>query len=371
MYPMTPRFFQTIAADHFVVAKAELLVDGYVEVDLAAEGVLVDGTVQVQNEPVQRTGSLTLDDTDGAFSPTRPDDLLVPTGNELRLWRGVAYPDGSGEELAPLGTFRFTASKASYPTISLDLFDRAWVVQGAKLEAALTIAKGTNYVTAISQILATAYGAGLQTDFPPTDEVTPGMVFEAESDPWEAAQQLASNLGQRLFFDQLGTAVMEPEPDPATTQPVWTFDDADLSNLGLPGLELGWDATSVVNAVIVVGENSDNSATFRGTAYDRDSPTAYGGRFGKRPMFIRDEKITSQPLAKFRARVELIRQRGIAQSLTVPSLVNPALECGDVVRVTNAKRDIDETVVVDRFPIPLRASQTMTIERTRKVPLIE
>jgi len=255
---------------------------------------------------------------------------------------------------------------------SVDLYDRAWVIQGAKLEQPVIIAAGTNYIEAITKILIAAYGPRLQTNFPDTDEVTPGMTFEAEADPWEICQELAGNLGLRLFFDQLGVCTMEPEPDPAITPPAWTFDDADLRNLALPGLEVSWDSTDAINAVIVTGENSDGQA-FRGTAYDTDpdSPTQYGGKFGKRPDFIRDDKIVSKAQATARAKKELLRRLGNVQSITVPSLVHPALECGDIVRVVNAAQDVNQILVVDRFAVPLRAAQAMQIERSRKVPMID
>jgi Domain of unknown function (DUF5047) len=368
MYPMTDKFFDTIASNHSVAAKAELLVDGNAVYDFVDGGFVADGTVQVANEPTQRTGSLTLFDATNAWSPTQVDDLLVPSGNEIRLWRGAVFPDGTGSELAPIGTFRITGSKAVYPQIELDLYDRSWVVQGAKLETALSIASGTSYITAIMQILTTAYGPDLDMNFPDTDQTTPAMVFEAEADPWEISQKLAANLGMRLFFDQMGVATMQPEPD-ASSDVVWTFDDADVRNLGLPGLGLNWDANDVVNAVVVTGENFVGGVS-RGVAYNTDarSPFQYGGRFGKRPVFIREEKILLDQIARLRAKYELLRQRGITQSVIVPSLVNSAFECGDTVRVKNAVQDIDMTVVLDRFPIPLRASGTMQFERTRKVP---
>jgi hypothetical protein len=273
-------------------------------------------------------------------------------------------------ELVPLGTFRFTSSKGRYPAIDLDLHDRSWVIAGNQLETPLAIAKGTNLVTAISNLLQTAWGGGLPTNFPTTDEVSPGMAFDAEADPWEAARTLAANLGQRLFFDPLGVATMMPEPSGRET-PVWTYDDADVRNLGLVGAEQGWDATSAVNAVVAVGENSDNTQAWRGVAYDLDptSPTQYGSKFGRRPAFIRDEKITSQAQATQRAKVELRKRLGIVQTVSIPSLVNPALECGDVVRVRDRRAGLDQNVVVDRFTVPLRANATTVLERTRLMPV--
>jgi Domain of unknown function (DUF5047) len=372
MYPASELFFRTLAGSHTVASRAELLVDGDVALDLTDADLVVDGNVQVQNAPISRSGSLTLIDRTGDLSPIQGDELLAPVGNEVRLYRGVNFEDGSGAEMVPIGTFRFTATDADYPRIDLTLLDRAWTIAGAHLEAGLTIAKGTNYVTAILDLVRTAFGPGLETNFPSTSETTASMFFEADSDPWDLALQLAANLGQRLYFDQWGVCVMSPVPDPRATPPVWVFDNADLGNLALPNPKLAWDATDAVNAVVVIGENSDNAATYRGVAYDDDptSPTQYGGRFGRRPKLIRDEKVTSTAQAVQRARAELLREIGLVKTVTVPALVNPCLEAGDLIRVITADRGLDDVFVLDKFPIPLRASGTQQLERTRKVPVI-
>lgn len=370
MYSASSRFFSVITGPHYVVTRAELLIDGEVALNLTNEGVVTDGNVNVQTGGTdERSGNLSLVDRDGTFSPTRPDDLLAPVGNEIRLWRGVQYTQETSE-LMPLGTFRFTATRGQYPAIEMDLYDRSWVVSGAKLETPLLIRSGTNCISAIIQILTTAYGPDLIYEFPTTDEVTPSMIFEAEADPWQIARELTANIGMQLYFDQLGVCKMRNEIEFSQAVPVWTFDDADVRNIALPGGTVAWDSTDAFNAVIIIGENSSGGASYRGVAYDSDpsSPTYYNGRFGKRPIFIRDEKIGSQQQATLRARIELLRQLGLAQSITVPSLVNPALEPADIVRVIDRVRGIDQLAICDKFALPLRADGTMAIERSRKVP---
>jgi hypothetical protein len=390
-WPTSIRFQQTIADSHAVTARAQLLVDEHVEVEFSTEGMLLDATVQCQHaDEEQRTGTATLVDAAGDFIPTSVDDLLTPVGNELQLWRGALWNDGISHqvpleqqgqklldafgaqrgELAPIGRFRFVATKARYPTIDLQLHDRAWVIAGAKLERPLQIAAGTNYVEAVTRVLEDAWGAGLPTNFPSTDETTPKMVFEADSNRWEIAKELAANIERRLFFDPVGVATMIVEPDPDADQPTWLFDDADVRNLALPGLQSDWDVTDAINGVIVVGETDDADRVPRGAAFDLvvGSPTYYGGKFGQRPIFLRDEKITSDGQARFRAVVELRRRLGVPQSVTIPSLVNPAFEVGDVAWVRSPVRGLDQAVVFDRFSVPLRASEGMTIEcRSRLV----
>jgi len=367
VWPISARLRAALAGDQFVATKVELLSDGGVTVDLSEAGVIVDGQIDVDNAEVRRSGRISLVDPSGALAPGAAGDPLAPSGAELRVWRGLLLDDGP--ELVPLATMRFVVVEANWPRLELECYDRAWAISGATLENNLIIASGTNYVTAISNVLATAWGTGLPTNFPDTDEVTATLAFEADADPWEIARELAANLGMVLWFDPMGVCQMTPEPDAATDPPVWRFEDSDSENLALPGDKAVWDGTGN-NAVIIIGENSDATAVYRSVWYDQDpaSPTRYGGPFGKRPITIRDEKVTSQALADLRGRKELLARLGLQQTVVLPSMVNPALEWGDVVRAVSAHNKIDQVAILERFPVPLRASGTMLLEaRARQV----
>jgi len=369
MWPVSRRFQAAIASDHFVASKVELLQAGTPALDLSAAGIVVDGNVAVANAEVRRSGSFSFADEHGLYIPGFADDVLAPAGNEIRAWRGIDFLDGTDPELVPIGTLRFVETEAAWPSIGLECYDRAWTIAGATLENTLTIPAGTNYIDAITNVLVTAWGAGLPTNFPDTDEVTAAMVFEPEADPWAIARELTANLGMVLWFDPMGTCCMTPEPDPATDPPVWRYDDSDSENLALPGAKAIWDGTGN-NAVIVVGENSDSDAVYRSVVYDQDpnSPTRYGGPFGKRPITILDEKVTSQFQANLRARKELLARLGLSQTVEIPSMVNPALEVGDVVYCASARNRIDQLSILEGFAVPLRHGGTMTLEaRARQV----
>jgi hypothetical protein len=370
-WPTTQQFQQTIAGDHEISVLAEVLVEGLPVAVLSDLGVVDGGAVDVASTEIRRTlTSFTVVDESGELTPSRAGDLLVPAGNELRLWRGAWLPDGSGSELAPLGVFRFTASSAAYPRVELRGYDRAWVIQGAKLEAPLTILAGTNYIDAVGDVLKAAWGQDLPTNFPSTDEVTPTMAFELEADPWAIGQTLAANLGLDLYFDPLGVCTMSPFPDPNAQRADWVFDDRDLQNLALPGLALDWDITDAVNAVVVIGENTSNPVPVLGRAVDSDptSPTRYDGPIGRRPLFIRDEKAATKSQATSRARKELGRRLGIPQRGAIPSLVNPAMDAGDTLLVNSPSRGFGQLFIADRFTVPLRANQAMQVDtRARQV----
>ena len=382
MWPTSDRFRDALTRDHSIVTKAEILEGEIVLAELASQGVLVDGSVSADRAAVQRTATVTIVDRGGDLTPRDIGDLLVPSGRQIRLYRGIEYPerlpgDEPNVEYVPIGTFRYTEVEVTYPEIRLSgCYDRSWVISGERLPFNVYITAQTNVVDTIKQLIQTAY-PGVPMDFPVTNENGNAMVFDQEADPWEVCQILTANLGLRLFFDPMGVAVMRPEPTEWDV-PVWEYDDTDPRNIALPGVSRTWTGTGY-NGVIVIAENSDLAAPIWAAAYDQDpnSPTQWGGVYGKRNMFIRDETIGSLWQAQARANKELQGQLGFLEAITIPAMVNPAFEVGDVVRVSYARADLaDDPVIkekyciVDGFEVPLRAKGTQTLKtRARRVVL--
>ncbi len=368
----TEKFQRAISRSHKVAQKVELLTQGGT-VDLTAEGIVVSGRVNVSSTETRRTMEVSFVDEDGLWLPFAVNDPLAPAGNEIRLYRGIDYQDGTSPELIPIGTFRFVTVNVPAPKVVLNGFDRSYVVKANPISETFTIPNGTNVVTAIESILLRVYPTSiyqLERTMPDLDEVTNLMTVEIESDAWSLVQDLAANVGHDLYFNPKGQLVMLPVPDPATAVPVFEFNDNSEDNMGMPGINLNWDASDVVNRVVAIGENPDNSTVYRGEAKDTDpgSPTQYDGPFGRRTMIIRDEKIASQAQAEQRARAELVKRLGIPQSLTIPSMVHPALEAGDVLRATSNKLGgLTQVVIADSFPVPLRANEGMTIETRQRL----
>jgi hypothetical protein len=95
----------------------------------------------------------------------------------------------------------------------------------------------------------------------------------------------------------------------------------------------------------------------RGYAQD-DNPNSltYVGRIGVRVYFDSSPLVTTQDGANLAARTTLQRILGISDTIVAPIIPNHALESGDVAHVIDPDQNIDRTVIVDSFPIPLRAS---------------
>lgn len=367
MWPISLKYRQVIGGSHTVAQKVELLLNNEVILDLTNAGIMVDGTVTAAaSSAVMRSGSCVLVDESGVLVPnqgTGTGRQLAPAGAELRLWRGIAYHD-TDPELIPVATMRFTGNRVQGgQAMTLDLFDRAWAIAAAKTGKATSIAQGTNVVTAIRRLLAAAGGEWIPTNFPDTDETTVSMAVDMDSDPWQVCQELAANIGQRLFFDQMGVCTMTPEPDPAVDPLAWTLDEESPDNLALPGGEVNWEGTSP-NAVVAVGENSDNTQVYRGAASDTDanSLTRYGGPYGRINAVIRDEKIASTAQANARARRDLNRNLGLITQPSTPILPNPALTPGDILLTPLPSQGFGIWGILDGYTLPLRASSPMTID---------
>jgi len=356
MWPVSDRYRSHIWRGHDVAVKVEILADDDVVLDLTDMGVVVDGSVSATYTEMARTASVTIVDRDGSLAPSQTGDLLAPAGNQIRLWRGLVYSPGD-IEYVPLITARYTATDTAQGVTQLSsMFDRSWIVAGAKTETVLNIALGSNVVDAIEAVLHTAY-PGVPTNFPTTDETTNAMTFEVDSNPWEICQDLAANIGYRLTFDPMGVAVMVPEPDQFET-PVWTFDDSRRDNLTLPGHGINLTGLGF-NRVHVFSENSDLPVAIHAMATDTDplSPMQYGGKFGKRPLTVRDEKVASQAQAGGRATRELQAQLGLLRVFSSPIMPWPCGEVLDPVLVNMSRSPVvdNQVMIVDSLTTPVRA----------------
>lgn len=386
MWPISERFAALLADGHQTTVKAEVLAGPDADpIDVST--AFADGSLDVSRQAIRRSGTATfngttlISDQGDTLIPTGPGSLLAPYGNELRLWYGLRFPDGT-EELIPVGTLRITKVAVRHPYVTVELADRAWVVQGARLEDSYSIPKGTNVGEAIRALLVDRFPQAT-TNFVDGSDATGQLILDAQSDPWEELQQLAQGIGHQLYFDPLGTCVLVAEPDALDVAPVWTYDGkpfgkipydpADWTNLALYDQEHAWDTEGVYNAVVATGESTDLAAPVRGVAVDSDpaSPTLYGGKFGKRPLFWSSPLLLSAAQAEMAARTMLQKQVGLAESLRIPAAPHPALECSDPIQVIRPELGINTLHIVDHFTLPLRAAGgAQTIDtRVRRVVL--
>jgi hypothetical protein len=350
-------FETAILTSHTLAVSAEVIAADGTETSLP----IVEGTVTLdQRAAVRGRCDLMLaDDGTLGFIPDDGGDLLAPYGNEVRVSRGITFPDGT-TELVSLGVFRIQEALVDDGpeglTVRIAGLDRAQRFVDARFEEPYQVAAGTNYATAIESVLTDAW-PDVPTSFQATSLTTPTLVVQEGDDRWAFAQAMARSLGMALYFDGDGTAVLTPD---VLSSPVIELAEGAGGVLLLASRQ--WTREGTFNRVIATGENTGETAPARGVATDDNplSPTYYFGPFGKVPNFYPSPFITTDAQAEAAAQSILDREIGTTESVGFGALVLPHLEPGDTATITRERSGIDEDHVIDSLTIPLSASEGMS-----------
>jgi uncharacterized ubiquitin-like protein YukD len=106
MYPTSGDFKTAVAIDHKVIAKAEVWSSDRKLIDLDIDKGKVSVTT---SNSIRRSCeiNLTTDRTSANLVPEDGFDFIAPFGNQLKVYRGIEFADGT-EEYIPLGVFVIT-----------------------------------------------------------------------------------------------------------------------------------------------------------------------------------------------------------------------------------------------------------------------
>jgi hypothetical protein len=316
---------------------------------------VLDGNVTIDDKPIHRRWTIDMTDSIGNIVPAAATDLLSPlAGTELKLWRGIEFPDGT-QELLPLGVCGITDLRIDDSGQGLHMratcMDRAERVSASGLPDDYNVPAGANYVEQI-EILLRSVWPDIPLSLPSTPYLTPKLVFLAGADPWEKAQTMATNIGCDLYFDPNGLCIMQPVI--ADKSPDWAYEEGEDSMLLYVNRRLNRD--TVYNHTIVVGESTSlSNGPVRGEAMDLDpsSPTYVHGRFGNRLKRRKTSQVTTTPQAVEAAQRDLVKYSGLPEQLEVQTLVHPAHEINDFFTVVREDTKVDSIYVASKITIPL------------------
>lgn len=346
MYPVTSRFLPRLAEPYTPVFEVKLFrTDGSV-VALEHTG----GSVPVdRGQAVRRTCTVT--SADISLIPRTPNDQLATYGARLRIARGVSYGDGS-KELVPIGVFRLDS-------VDGDPSEGPVTLQGKSLEACVADDKFTEPYKATGTVVGAA-SALIQRSLPDADvisliEDTPigARTFDVEADPWAGVQEIAAAAGAECYTNADGVFVIAALPELLATPAVWEV-AAGEGGVYVQGSR-GMSSDKVFNGCLARGENTEeNVAPVEYLAFDNDvnSPTYWNGPFGRRPDFYTSSTLITVNACAQAANLKLIAGKAPNASGDFSSLPNPALECGDVIRVIHpdGTRELHQ---VQSFSVPL------------------
>ena len=370
MWPVSDALATLLSRGGPVATMVEVLVAGEVAATLDTH---VAGEVRVASEQIRRQGTVAFADLDGTLTPTDATDLLAPFGNELRVWRGMRAADGTFQQndlLVPVGTLRIEETTVDWPRVTCQVFDRAVIVQQARLTAPFTLIRGVNYAEGIQALLADRLPSVFdQFNFTTTGETTPLVVLEEQADPWDEAQKMATAAGLVLYFDPMGVCTLEPARDPTSLDVAASYTEDATS--ALLGVSRTLSAQGGFNGVVASGEPAGDQVPPRAVVWDTDpaSPTYYLGPFGMRPRFYASPFVTTTQQAQSAATKLLQGEIGIAEQVSFTTVTNPAHEVGDPVYLRRAASGVDQVHVLDEFTVSLTGARSACATRLRRTVL--
>jgi hypothetical protein len=362
MYPASAALKSAILKDHIVVAKAEVWTSDQflTTLNIASGSVSIDA-----NSAVRRTCSVELTTSRDVTNlvPSNDFDLLTPFGNELRLFRGVQFIDGS-VEYVPLGVFVITdvdiSDQNDGVSIKVTGEDRSIIVTRSKWLEPYQMVSGT-LEAGISNLLKSRY-ADVIIAFPTTG-ITIGQVVlgtDNDNDPWKDAVQICELVGYDLYFDATGTAVMNRFPILDGSVVVKKFSETDGTTL--TSIDRSISTKETFNGIIYIVEGTQVSTPVRVTVWDEDttSPTYRFGKFGQVPKVIKSNLLSTSDQAITAARALLNTYIGAQENIKWDAIVDPTLEAQDVVYIKTIGSKIDRLVIIDSISIPLGPTEQMS-----------
>jgi hypothetical protein len=351
-------FASIVSGSHTAKFRA-VAVDGYQdgETPTGTELKLIDGEIELDaTADVRGTGSLTLAEP----WPRVRNRSLAPFGAEVFVARGVDL-GGAGVLWAALGYYRINdveQSDAAKGPVDVSLEDRMSTIIDSRFLVPRQWLQGTRVGDIVDEVVTEIYPNATIIFDDDSDDSELGRSLIVEESRFEVLKTLAEGLGKIFYWDAQGRLLFETIPD--EDEPIW------IVNAGVGGVMVEADRSlsrnGVYNAVVVLGEGTDQMPPVRAVAFDaqESSPTFFGGPFGRVPRFYSSPFITTQSQAE-NAAVNLLRQSlGAPYDVGASAVPNPALKPYDVIRVVydDGNRELH---VVEKVSIPLSVDAALDI----------
>lgn len=346
MYRVSDRFLPRIAESSDIAVEVQLFTtDGRViPLDVTGGSIPIDA-----GQDVRRTCSITTADV--SLIPRTPRDELATYGARLRIAVGVEYGDGT-RETVPQGVFRLDSVDGD-PTMG------PVTLQGKAIEVIVQDDKFTEPYRAVGSVVSAVTDL-IRRSLPDaeivsriTDVGIGATTWDVQGDPWAAVQEVAATAGAAVYTDGDGVFIIATLPDLLTTLPVWEVTAGEGGVL--VSANRGMSNAGVFNGIYAAGEDAGTDAPpVHALVVDDDpgSPTYWDGPFGHRPDFYSSSTLTSVGACVAAATLKLTAAKAPNATGDLSSLPNPALEPGDIIRVTYAD-GIRELHQVASLTVPL------------------
>lgn len=368
MRAVSAGFAAAVRSSHRRVARVALLDSSLVAQSYLA-GV-VDGSVTIASDR-RRSCSLSIADTDGTLAPSTSADPLYPN-RLIRVDRGVVV--GGAEEWVSLGVFAIDRPSVTVGPAATSLGIQAQDRLKFALKSSFTVPTRYDAGIAIGTVIAAIAADAGMGSFNRFDDggksLAADRAFETGDNRVDAMRAISHDYGLDLYVDADGYLVMTAELTIATL-PDTSFVFERGADAVMLGVTKDLNDDRLYNHVLVVGEASDMvpiNAEARdlnpdSPAYD---PTDGSGPIGDRLYTYSSAMIRNIDQAQEVANALLLSVALIEESISVQSMVNPALEVGDVIGVIEARSRTNDLYLIDGLTIPLdKGAMGLTSKKVR------
>lgn len=250
--------------------------------------------------------------------------------------------------------------------LQIEAYDRCWRVKTTATEEILSLAAGTNYLTAVKTLLAGA-GISLIVETPTTATLT-----ERRED-WDVGTSYLTIINELLgeinynplWFDAMGAAVLEPASVPSVDRIEHTLDASDVKSLLLPSLTRETDVYSAANVFLVICSNADKNGAMWAKSENTNpqSPLSISRR-GRRIMSVtKVNNIASQ--GELQAYADRLRDESMitGETIIVKTALLPGFGVADVVALHFG--ELNDLCIERAFEMDLKVGGEMrhTMER--------
>lgn len=305
--------------------------------------------------------------------PRVAGDLLHPvTGNELRIFHGYQYVDGT-REVVPCGVYRMTKPHITDDGTKVEIVitgnDRSTEVDRRRWVNPYPITTGPTIDVAIRDAMNNRM-PGLTYSLTPTTHTVPSVTFGTQgansNGPMADCISMANADGEELFFDDAGVLTSRVVPDPMTSPVVVNFTEG--VNCTMNHIERVLDETKTYNGVIATSSAAGVSAPVQQAVWITDPTSLLNpATFGYVPFFYDSPFITTSAQAISAATAILQTLLTAYDDASFTAVANAALRCGDVIGLTRTRAGVSDIYVVSQTGMSSDPKQAMTVTlRARK-----
>lgn len=339
-----------------------------------------EGTTQVAENVLISEGSVSADRYQKArrtLSCTIPlsqwQDVvgLNVISSRIQVW--IGYDLGGSQVLVPLGVFRVDdlnrTDGGSLQVSGTSL--EAYVIEDQFIDE-LVISVDEPIIAMIQELIIQSLpDASFVLDDWATSQLgaRTQVALSAKRDRWDAVTQLAEHIDCDVFCGPDGKFRISRRPKMVDSLASWNLNEGPDGVLVSMNNRVSRDNT--YNAVLVLGQNSDSSVPpFSAVAYDdaANSPTRWGGPFGRKLYVFQDDMMSSQEQCLLKAQELLEFFRAEDRELDLTAIPNPAIEPDDIVEVQMLDGTVERHLITAiTIPIGLGTWSATTLSNKKTI----